>query len=153
MLATSDVDVIVTNKHCVLNSKDQIKATMNITWTLYSETNYLIKLKDLFPDFSIIFISSISRYPHKNLKSKISAFSKFALVSCEQCVLLMLHSHLMLKILSYPIINHTIGICPNKLTLATLFQDFLVFHQFATTSIQNNPTQISGRPSIQNIWE
>ena len=45
----------------------------------------------------------------------------------------------MLKILSDPIINHTIRSSTiNTQVLATLLHDLLVFYHFATKSIQNN---------------
>ena len=45
-------------------------------------------LKGPFPDFKIVFLHlcnhQISTYSHKNLKSKILAYSNFALASCAQ---------------------------------------------------------------------
>ena len=89
-------------------------------------------------------MSSISRYP-RIIKSKILAYSDFALASCTRVANAPLTS--MLKILPDPIINW--HFCQNKQIIATLL---LVFNQFATKSIQNNQkSKIFGRRSTQNL--
>ncbi len=73
-------------------------------------------------------MSSISRYPRKNRKSKILAYSDFALASCARVMRVyapavdLYQYQSMLKILS-----NDWQFSPNEQVLATLLQDFLFF--------------------------
>ena len=71
-----------------------------------------------------------------------------SLTSMLLCVLQMLWYTSMLKILSDPIINHTIG---RNQVIATLTSEFLVFYHFATKSIQNNQNFKFSADTTQNL--
>ena len=70
------------NQYIIIHGEKRKKNVSHLqaTW----ENNVYVPLKSI-PRFKHhLFMSSISRYPRKNLKSKILAYSDFALASCAQ---------------------------------------------------------------------
>ncbi len=97
-------------------------------FTPFFNGKYSLKIY-LFPDFSIIFSDINKYYPRKNLKSKILAFSDFALASCAQSHLSLIANALLTSI------------------------GFLVLWLFAMHEIDTKwlKSKIFGRPSTQNL--
>ena len=107
---------------------NKITETNTAVWVAFLLLTVVIcfgLLKGLFPDSSII-----SRYicPHKKLKSKILAYSDFALASrAQSCELQMPHwllvcsKYILSNLIYY---SYNWYYCQNKQVLATLLQDF-----------------------------
>ena len=100
-------------------------------------------------------MTSISRCLHK-LKSKIFAYSDFALVSCAlSCVNCKCLLTSMLKILLDPIIILIIGIGGSVLkinkSLQLCFWTFYFSNQHKMTKIKKYQQTPGGRPSTQNL--
>ena len=118
----------------------------------------MLEFKGIFPDFSTISVCVIvSRYPRKNLKSKLLAYSDFASASCAiiTCIdnapltsMLKISDPIIHSAWSFVQINRSLN---SFLRFIYLFIYFITF--ITTKSIQNNQNSKFSADHLHKIWE